>query len=258
MNANLRYFLGAVAAIPMLPLLYFQGKSIQKSIPDLPEAKGAEGKVDIGAEEKLQVLAVGESTIAGVGVEYHNEGFTGLLASRLADLLNVNVSWKVYAKSGYTANKVRTKILPEIEEKGIDIIVVGLGGNDAFTLNRPWNWKKSMRKLILDLRSKFPDTAIAFTNMPPIKDFPAFTKLVKFVIGNLVEIHGATLAKVVREFDNVHFNPEILKIADWVDKLGGKLSTSDFFSDGVHPSKLSYQAWGKDFAEFIVREKVLS
>jgi lysophospholipase L1-like esterase len=250
--------MGATVSIPLLPLLYFQGMAVRRSIPDLPEAKGLEGLVDHEAERTLNLLTVGESTIAGVGVNSHAEGFTGLLASRLSELLGCNVHWKVYAKSGYTVSNVREKIIDNITEENVDLIVIGLGGNDAFTLNRPSKWADQIDKLIKDLRTKYPETPIGFINMPPIKEFPAFTRLIKFTIGNLVEIHGQALAKVVQMHENVFYNPQIIVLDDWLDKLGDHLEVNDFFSDGVHPSKITYQAWGKDFAEFLVKENVLN
>jgi len=258
MNSKLRYGLGALVSIPLLPIIYFQGKAVRKSVPVLPEAKGTEGFVSRDAEKTIRILTIGESTIAGVGVESHEEGFTGLLAKKLSELMQVNVGWRVYARSGYTAAKVKAKILNKIEEREADLLVIGLGGNDAFTLNRPSKWAQSIVELIAELQKKFPGTPIAFTNMPPIKEFPAFTRLIKFTIGNLVEIHGNVLSDVVKGFKNVFYNDEILLLEDWIKKLGGGYTSGDFFSDGVHPSKLTYQAWGKDFAEFIVREKVIS
>lgn len=258
MKAKLRYLVGATVSIPLLPLLYFQGRAVRRSIPDLPEAQGAEGLVDQESEQTLKILAIGESSIAGVGVNKHEEGFTGLLASRLSELLDCNVRWKVYAKSGYTVSNVRAKIVSKISEKDVDLIVIGLGGNDAFTLNRPSRWAQEIESLIQDLRGKFPDAPLGFINMPPIKEFPAFTRLIKFTIGNLVEIHGQALAKVVEKYDNVFYNPQIILLDDWLAKLGDHLQVSDFFSDGVHPSKMTYQAWGRDFAEFLVKEKVIT
>ncbi len=85
----------------------------------------------------------------------------------------------MYAKSGYTALDVRDKLIPKIAEKETDLIVVGLGGNDAFGLNSPEIWAKHIQSLIWRIRMKFPDAPIAFLNMPPIKDFPAFTSLIQ-------------------------------------------------------------------------------
>lgn len=250
---KINYLLRAILAFPILPLLYFQGKRIRASIPRLPEAKGTEGQYF--AEEKtdrtLHLLAIGESTIAGVGVQTHEEGFTGTLAAEISRLFHTNVEWKVYARSGYTARKVHQSIIPKIAENHAHLLIFGLGGNDAFTLNRPSRWKKEIRTLIKSAQARFPESIIVFCHMPPIKEFPAFTPLIKWVVGNLVEILGEELQEVVRDFRNVHYVKDKISLKDWMDKFQLGMKKADFFSDGIHPSRLTYQVWARDIAHEI-------
>jgi lysophospholipase L1-like esterase len=256
---NIKYLAGACIALPLLPLMYYQGKRIRASVPRLPEAQGSHGKS--GSEEShgntLTVLAIGESTIAGVGVRTHAEGFAGTFARELSGLFNSEVSWKVYARSGYTANRVTTKIIPNITEDHADLIVIGLGGNDAFTLNRPSKWKADVRALIASIQSKFPGALVIFCNMPPIKEFPAFTPLIRFTVGNLVEILGEELQNVDKEFKDVHYFGERITLENWIERYEITAKKEDFFSDGVHPSKLTYQTWAKDIAQQVfMKEEV--
>ncbi len=255
---NFKYIFGVILSIPLLPLMYFQGKKIKASVPELPEAKGIKGSTtNANSKKTLNLLTIGESTIAGVGVKTHEEGFTGTLAKELSSRLSANVDWKVYARSGYTARRVHQKIIPKIQESHADIIVVGLGGNDAFTLNRPNTWRKDMSMLITALKLKFPFATIVFCNMPPIKEFPAFTPLIKFVIGNLVELLGKELNEIVQKYDNVYYIDEVITLQRWIKKMKIEAPKSAFFSDGVHPSKLAYQTWAKDMANTIYNDKLV-
>ncbi|MEL6944314.1 MAG: SGNH/GDSL hydrolase family protein [Bacteroidota bacterium] len=248
---SFRYFSGSLLALPLLPLLYFQGKRIRASVPSLPEAVEPQGIIQNASKKKINLLCLGESTMAGVGVKKHVEGFAGTLAKELADFKAAEVHWRVFAKSGYTAEKLRQKILPKLQEERPNIIVISLGGNDAFTLNRPWKWRKQMEQLVHALQQQFENTPIFLTNMPPIKEFPAFTKPIKFVIGNLVEILGQELTKMVRQKHLVYYNEEVITLKGWTKKWQVDGAVEDFFSDGVHPSKLTYQIWAKDMAHFI-------
>jgi lysophospholipase L1-like esterase len=254
---NFKYFAGCIFAIPLLPLLYFQGKRIRVIVPRLPEAQGIQGIASTGVVRTIHIITIGESTIAGVGVATHEVGFTGTLAKELATKLKVNVSWKVYAKSGYTARRVTERLIPSITEKQIDLIVIGLGGNDAFALNTPYRWAKDIEELILALKEKYGTTPIAFTNMPPIKAFPAFTSAMKFTLGNLVELLGEKLAQVVAKQSNVYYQSQNITLKDWIVRMNINSTEKDFFSDGVHPSKLTYQTWAKDFSNFIIQNIVL-
>ena len=257
---NLKYIFGSIICTPLLPFMYYQGKKIRSSIPRLPEADGTQGKITSLARSRraFKLLTIGESTIAGVGVETHEEGFTGTLAQELSKLRGESIDWRVYARSGYTAKMVVEKIIPKIDEVNVDLIVIGLGGNDAFTLNSPSRWKVDINYLIAGLRSKYPHTPITFCNMPPIKDFPAFTPLIKFTIGNLVEILGRELDLTVQKYPKVFYSNSIIKLADWIEKFDRPLQPSDFFSDGVHPSKLTYQTWAREIADMVRDENIIS
>ncbi|MGV2940543.1 SGNH/GDSL hydrolase family protein [Mesobacillus sp. LC4] len=252
---------GSIIMVPFLPFLYFQGKRVRARTPRLPEAIGPMGSVSAGKEREFRVIFLGESSIAGVGVTHHDEGFAGVFAKELAAKLDTTVHWEVYAKSGYTLKKVTESIVPMIPDQKVDLVVVGLGANDAFTLNNPWSWQKQSEKLVSDLRSKFEDVPIVFANMPPIKDFPAFPLLIRVFIGNLVDILGNELLATASKFDGVHYSDTKIRLKDWKAKLNKE--DGDFFSDGVHPSKLTYGLWAKELSSFVwkieaLREKLSS
>jgi lysophospholipase L1-like esterase len=252
---NLKYTLGAIVSIPLLPIIAYQGKRIKESVPSLPGATGTQGIASQASEKTIRLITIGESTMAGVGVATHEEGFTGTLAKVLAGNWGVNIAWRVYARNGYTVERVTQKILPKIEETTADLIVIGMGGNDAFKLNTPKRFHQNILQLIDSLQVKFPNAPIFFINVPPIKEFPAFTPLIKFTIGNLGEILGEELEKAVFKKENVFFIAEKITLANWIKKMNLNAEEKDFFSDGVHPSKLTYQTWAKDTARFIVEQK---
>ena len=147
------------------------------------------------------------------------------------------------------------KIVPKIIEKHADLIIIGLGGNDAFTLNRPWKWKVEIHSLIKSIKSKFPEAIVVFCNMPPVKEFPAFTSLIKFTVGNLVEILGEELQKAVAEYQDVFYFGDKITLKGWIDKFQLNVKKEDFFSDGIHPSKLTYQTWAKDIANEVFKSE---
>ena len=248
---NIQYLIASFFAPLLLPILYWQGKRIRSRVPKLPAAKAPRGKAGVGEQPPFQLVTLGESTIAGLGVVTHKEGFSGTLAAHLSDQLERQVEWEVYAKSGYTAADVRRQLVPKLPAEAPDLIVIGLGGNNAFGLHPPWVWRRQVRQLIQDLRKRYADTPIVFTDMPPVKSFPAFTPLMRFLIGNLVEMLGRTLAKEVARHPGVYYYDHVITFEDWSKRLGVSGQAADFFSDGVHPSQLTYQVWARDIANFI-------
>ncbi|MEL7161724.1 MAG: SGNH/GDSL hydrolase family protein, partial [Bacteroidota bacterium] len=188
-------------------------------------------------------------------VETHAAGFACALARELSEQLDAEIHWKVYARSGYTLRRLYEKVLPAIEEKSVDLIVLGMGGNEAFKMNTFAGFRRDMQAVIDWLRSRFGSTVpIAFPNMPPIKEFPAFTSVLKFTLGNKVEYFGEELAGLIAGQPQLYYDARVIRLADWREELDLDQDPSAFFSDGVHPSGLTYQLWGREMAKFLLRQ----
>ncbi len=74
-----------VLTIPLVPIFLFEGNKIRESVPRLPEARGAKLGACGNYKDTISLVTLGESTIAGVGVENHTEGITGQIAVTLSE-----------------------------------------------------------------------------------------------------------------------------------------------------------------------------
>ncbi len=253
--AQLLYYIGAILSIPLLPVFYFQGKKARKNIPRLPEAeKNRNGCTHENAENPLRMLALGESTIAGVGVDDHADGFTGHLAKALSAHTGRPVQWQVVARSGYDARAAQRKLTQEIPAGAYDLIVIGLGGNDTFYLNSPLVFRRQMALLIRSLKEKVPGAPIVIAALPPVGAFPALPGLVRAGLGALVHLHGLALRRLPHRFPGVYFPGRPIHASEWL--ADGRYSLEDFFSDGIHPSALTYRLWAEETMQFIARKKM--
>jgi lysophospholipase L1-like esterase len=256
MLQQLRYFLGCILILPFTPILIYLGKKVRQSVPELPEAsENLIGKI-IGNKGDIQLLTIGESTIAGVGVTDHKDGITGGIANKLRDLTQKTVGWQVLARNGYTAERVNQKLVPLIPEHKIDFIVIGLGGNDTFQLNSPLTFKKHLVATIKNIQLRQPTAKIIIANMPPIGEFPAFPWIIQRILGSLVSLHGAVIRDVPTLFNNVFYVDQKIRFKDWLTRTNGQLTVDDFFSDGVHPSAMTYGIWGEEIGKFIVEKAI--
>jgi len=253
-NSTIKYLIGAICSTPLLPIMYLDAKRLRKNIPDLPEATGFEGIAKYGVDNQFKLIVIGESTMAGVGVNTNEEGFAGNLAKELAQQLKQTIHWNVYAKSGYNARKVATEIFPTIKENKADIVVIGIGANDAFELHSPNRWRKDVLALIDKVQSKFPNTPIYFTNMPPVKSFPVLSTVLQSTVGTLAELLETELIDIVNNKKAIYYDTQKFTAEKWQERHQVTIPSEDFFSDGVHPSKLAYQLWAKDFADFIMEK----
>ena len=90
--------------------------------------------------------------------------------------------------------------------------------------------------------------------MPPVSIFPALPFLIKFFVGNVVDIYRKELTTIAHKKEAVYFDFRKIEEMDWgVDDR----PITDFFSDGVHPSKLTYGMWAENVGEFILAKNIL-
>lgn len=246
-----RYLLLLILLAPFYPYLWLQSKWIRWRTPKLPEARNDQGLTGTGGNGTFNLITIGESTMAGVGVDTHEEGFTGTLAERLANRTGLGVRWKVYAQRGLTAERVLKEQVPQISENGSDLIVIGLGANDTFKMHSPGKWRRDVLALIRALRQRFPRTPIVFINMPPIDTFPALSAGIKIVLRNVVSMLGGELEQIAASEPGLYYYNRRITLEDWIERHNVNAGRSAFFSDGVHPSRLTYQIWARDVAGFI-------
>ena len=77
-------------------------------------------------------------------------------------------------------------------------------------------------------------------------------------LGSLVEILGKELGNITAKEDNCWYYGSVISLKDWTERLNVDAQPGDYFSDGVHPSKLTYQTWAKDLANYIQEQEILS
>lgn len=250
---KIRYLLRLMLSIPVLPFLYFQGKKIKANIPELPEADQNKTGIIGSHQDVLNILCIGESSIAGVGVKDHKNGLAGIIAKKIHQHSLKSVNWTVVAKSGFTAKEVKENLVPKVPGQIYDLIVIGLGGNDTFQMSSPLQWRKSFYELLENLRYKHSNAKIVIANMPPIKWFPAFPPLLRWLMTGQIRLLGKAIEDLPQKFEGVYFLKEHIKMDHPLPDIREKFRHRDLFSDGVHPSKLAYRIWGEQVGEFILK-----
>jgi hypothetical protein len=106
--------LATIFTAPLFPLLLIQGYWLRKTTPRLPDATGPlEGTV-AGAGPPLRLIALGESTVAGIGARTHETALAGQLALALNRTMERSIEWLVVARSGINARQSRQELVPQL------------------------------------------------------------------------------------------------------------------------------------------------
>ena len=93
-----------------LPLLWFQGMRLKREVPRFTTPGDHPYGICKGKDGEFNILGLGESSMAGVGIAKHTLTLTGLTAGRLNKLLGCSVNWKILAQNGFTLKKLNKLI----------------------------------------------------------------------------------------------------------------------------------------------------
>ena len=226
-------------------------------MPDLSEAPPPfSGKIDGDDSNRMSMLCIGESSVAGVGITSHEQGFVGFIAHYINKLSGLTIEWTVIAKSGVTAKRTALELVPLIDQSDYDLVIIGLGGNDTFQLNSPAKWCHDLNNLTKSILHKLPDARIVIANMPPVAHFPAFPFMIRKVFGGLIKLHGIMASKLARKHPQVFYIKHAIRLDLWLKELDDGTTIHGLFTDGVHPSSLTFSIWCKEIAEYIVSNKL--
>lgn len=236
-----RFYLNGLFVLPFTPFLYLQGQYTRFRVGRLPDAGGEpEGVVERG-EEVIRLLAIGESTVAGVGVDTLDNALAGRFAHHLSGATGATVRWRSAGVSGITVRRTIREIVPDLPESEFDLILIALGGNDVFNLNSPSGFRNDMNELIGILREKSPEAAVVLANVPMIRDAIALPHPLKYVLAKLAKMQHFNAIDMVSRLEEVYYFDEVKRVDD------------DFFSDGIHPSAIGYDSWAKDMVDCFLR-----
>ena len=233
--------LAQALSLLLLPVLWAQGRLVKRRTPRLPEATTEAGESGTGSVTNL--LVFGDSMAAGVGVKDNADGLAGHLARALSEQRGGQISWRVVARHGATAqyatDHLSGRTTDPLTQWTPDIVVVTVGINDLLRFTAIGKWKHSLRILATDLRGKTgKSTRILFCGMPPVGLFPSLPQPLRATMSIRSKLMDWTMAKTVEALGCSHLPLSLSK---------SQLNSGDFFSaDGFHPSSHGYRDAAKE------------
>ena len=241
-NLNLwqrKFLAGAVAIAPISPFLFLQGAVTRWKVGVLPDAQGPKHGIVGDGDDPAKLLVIGESTVAGLGARTHELALAGQFAKYLSHHIGRPVEWDVIGKNGVTARRTIDELVPLIEDKEYDYILLGIGGNDVMKLSSPRKWRTDMLELIGIMRERDPNAVIFISNCPMVIYTHAIPPPSKQLLWELSKMHDANIKEFTRDLERVFYYPQPVDV-----RLEG------FFADGIHPSEQGYAEWSAAMVKF--------
>ena len=197
-----------------------------------PEPPGARAGL-IGEENNsssptpLDLVAVGDSLIAGCGVETQSESLTPLIAEGVAAREDTAVQWRTYSKLGATMRRVRYKYLQEITTPP-DILFICAGSNDVMARRGPDEWLDDLQGTLDEAQELCDRVWLCSSGQP--HNSPALPKTLRRALEQQVDAQTAVSREICAE-RNIPF----------ADVTHFDLPEGFWASDGFHPSRIGYE-----------------
>ncbi len=227
-------------ALPLLPLALPMALHTRRTALRLAPAAGPECGL-AGSElegEPLRLLLIGESTVAGVGASCLDFALAGQLATALASRLGRPVAWRACGENGITAGEALERLLPQVAEQPVDLVLLVFGVNDTTDFSSSRSWQASLQGLARHFVGRGAQVALA--GVPPLQHFRALPWLLRQLLGWRARL----LDRRMRE----------LAVREGVGCCATRLEMCPEFLalDGYHPSPLGYRVWGEALADWFV------
>lgn len=202
----------------------------------LPAPEGAASGV-CGRGPPLQLLALGDSIIAGVGSARQQETLTAQFAQWLSSEAGRSVAWRAQGESGMDLAGLLLRLAALPPALPADVILISIGVNDVTGLSSIRRWRLQLQLMVNLIRSRWPQVLVVFAGLPPMNQFPLPPQPLRFSLG----IRAETLDRIAIEI--LAGQERMLHIPTELDAR-----KKGFCEDGFHPSADSYAVWGRQLA----------
>ena len=227
---------GLFGSLTLLPLVMAQGAATRRRVPCLPPAQPPHHGLIPGVGPSIRLLAIGESTVCGVGLERGDETVAATAARALARLTGRPVAWRAEGISGATVRDARAQLLPRMAPEPADLLVVAFGVNDATAYRSPAAFADDLAGLVAAARSRIGDAAVVVGGVAPLDCFPALPWPLRNILGWRSTALQAAADRLTERL------PRLV-----VERISA-LEPDLFSYDGFHPNRRAHAIWGEEIA----------
>ena len=203
----------------------------------MPEAQGPR-KMSLGKHQRsrLNLLYLGESPAAGVGIESIHDAVSARVAHNLSEVSQID--WQLLAQNGITLKELLLK-LQHTQTQPPDISIINMGVNDCTQLTSCNEWQKQIHGLVHELKTR-GSKHIFFTAVPPLQQFPLLPAPLSWLMGHRANILNTLLENICQQH-HVQFLP-----------FSAQLTPQLISIDGYHPNEKGAELWANSITRQII------
>jgi len=227
------------------PVAFLQALRVLLATPRLAPPEGEAGRFGEDTPNALRIVGVGDSIIAGTGVQQLRDSLTASYARLLHARTQRPVEWQACGRNGATSTSVLRELVPTAPAG--DLYVISVGVNDVTRRVAPGAFGRNVAGIHERLRQQAPSSAFLFAGVPPLERFPALPAPLNSLLGaqarELQQAAAETLAGRPRTY--CYFFPTTVP-------------PGDFARDGFHPAESAVLAWAGELLALTGQDEVAS
>ncbi len=224
----------------LIPVALAQAVWVHQRTPRLSPARGHRGRFGEGTDS-IHVAGVGDSIIAGVGVDEQRHALVGQFARRMHERTRRPVEWRAVGFNGATSAEVARSITRRTP--GADVYLLSVGVNDVTRAVAVKKFAGNVAALVATLRYRSPAATILFVGIPPLALFPALP----WPLGALLGERARQLQAAARET----LPGENALCFDFPESL----PAGGFARDGFHPAADACGEWAEWLLELLLKPR---
>jgi lysophospholipase L1-like esterase len=227
-------------SLAAFPVYVWQGLKVRRNTDRMAPPATSGHLSEKGKGQPIEILVVGDSSAAGVGVERIEDSLGGHLVKELSKRTGRPVSVRIAGMNSATSGQIRDHVVPNLERRHYDYICLNIGVNDAKNFHSGRAFCRNFGTLLYALRARFPGARIVWAGIIDMEQIPSLPSPLNRILGirsRLLDRNGKTLC---RERGALAPDPE------W------RIIRENFSSDGFHASSRGYHEWAENLASYLI------
>lgn len=241
-----RFILAALLLVMAVPVVVLLEAAWAITRPRLAADPAFEVSMTIGEDRPgaaLSLHVLGDSTVAGVGVERAADSMPAQIARRVSDELERPVELVGHGVTGAVTRDVLEQ-LDDVPRSGVDAIVIEVGSNDVTHCTSLDDVERDTRRMLEKAQGRSPIVVLGSSGK---LNTPNFLQPLRWLVVKRATAVRGRQERVARDLD-VGYVDVAKEVAPEFARIGPSANSAD----GFHPSAKGYAAWAQPLAERVV------
>lgn len=180
-------------------------------------------------------IAMGDSTVEGVGASHHTRSYTGIIYSMIKERFP-KAKYYNFGKFGSSTKEVIAEQLEKTIKLNPDLVTISVGANDMNNKILPKRFAKNLL-IIIERLQKETNAKIVINNLPDFTDSAAISLTHRRLSRLVISRYNKEIEKVASQSDVFYI--DLYKHSRVYAKHYPELIAEDKF----HPSDFGYALW---------------